>query len=382
MMNRVTRWPRWRFGLVLLGLSLALAAVHGCGGGSTVASLPGTGGTGYTSMGTITGFGSVKVNGVFYDDTLASVTIDGQSRTSAALGLGMLVTVHGQLGSVATRGTASSFDSWSQAQGPVSQVGSNSFQVAGMSVTTDSGTVYLGVASSAALPSGANVRVWGLPTRADLTQWLATRVELLSAAPASIVSTGLVGSAGTQLNGLTLLGPLTPLTAGQAVRVSGNLTGTVLTVAAVQPLSTVPVSTNGSDGDGDVEGVVTQVSTPTRFMLGTLPVDASAAVFSGGTGVTTGSQVEVTGSVINGVFQASQVQLESEADTTTVEIKGVISGFNSLANFTVRGQLCDASGVSRLGGGQLKALANGVRVQLQGVKQGDVVQVTSISLSD
>ena len=384
MMSLFACGRSWRSNLALSGVLLALAAEHGCGGGTTVASLPGTGGTGYTSVGTITGFGSVKVNGVFFNDTTASVTIDGQSQNAAALGLGMLVTVQGQLGTVAATGTASSFVSWSQAQGPVSQLAGNSFQVAGMNVTANSGTVYLGVASSAGLLSGMNVRVWALPTNVGLTQWQATRVEVLSAVPANVVSTGVVATRGTQVNGLTLQGASTPLTAGQAVRVSGSLTGSVLTLVSVQALPTVAISANSIDGDGDVEGVVTQVTTPTSFLLGTLPVDASAATFVGGTSasIATGAQIEVSGSMVNGVLQASQVQVESETDIDTVQIKGSISGFVSLASFTVRGQVCNASGLTQLaGGGSLSALANGVSVQLQGVKQGDVVQVTSISLS-
>ena len=384
-MSRFVLRQRWPSLLALLGMALALAAVHGCGGGSVVASLPGTGGTGYTSVGTITGFGSVKVNGVFFADTTASVTIDGQSQSAAALGLGMLVTVQGQLGTVAATGTASSFDSWSQAQGSVSHVTTNGFQVAGMSVASNSGTVYLGMTSSAGLQSGMTVRVWALPTNVGLTQWQATRVEVLSAVPANVVSTGVVGSGGTQLNGLTLQGALTPLTAGQAMRVSGSPAGSVLTLVSAQPLPTVAISASSIDGDGDVEGVVTQVTASTHFLLGTLPVDASAATLVGGTSasITTGAQLAVRGSMVSGVLQASQVQVESETDIDTVQLKGSISGFVSLANFSVRGQVCDASGLTQLtGGGGLSALGNGVSVQLQGVKQGDVVRVTSISLSN
>ena len=62
-------------------LVLAASAVSGCGGGSasTTASLsPGTGGTGsvYT-QGSISGFGSVIVNGIKFDDLQATVQMDG-----------------------------------------------------------------------------------------------------------------------------------------------------------------------------------------------------------------------------------------------------------------------------------------------------------------
>jgi hypothetical protein len=362
--------------LALLGLALA---APGCGGGSSIAALPGTGGTGFTSVGTITGFGSVKVNGVFFDDSLASVTIDGQSQTPAALGLGMQVTVLGQLGTVAATGTAKSIEVWSQAQGLVSALGANHFQVAGMSVSTDSSTVYLGVASTAALQPGMAVRVWGLATDAALTQWLATRVEAL--APASVVTSGVVAASG-QLNGLTLKGALAPLSTGQAVRVSGSLVGTQLTVASVQSLTAGASTGNASGDDEQREGVITQLNSSTSFLLGDLPMDLSSAVLTGGTSLSAGAKAEITGHWVNGVFQVSQVRLQSAADLNEVEIKGDIMAFVSLADFTVRGQRCDASALSQVGGGQLSDLKTGARVHLHGEKRGDVIVVTEIALGN
>ena len=83
-------------------LALAASAVSGCGGGgdSTTASLlPGTGGTGVIySQGSISGFGSVIVNGIKFDDTVATVQIDGIPLRSADLRLGMVAGVQGERG--------------------------------------------------------------------------------------------------------------------------------------------------------------------------------------------------------------------------------------------------------------------------------------------
>jgi hypothetical protein len=372
-MNGIAAWLRRGLGLSLLVLALAQP---GCGGGSaTVASMPGTGGTGFTSSGTVTGFGSVRVNGVFYDDSQATVTIDGAALPAAALGLGMQVTVHGQLGSVAATGTASSIDAWSQAQGAIASVGSGGFKVAGMSVSVDSSTVYLGVASGAALQAGMPVRVWAQATDAGLGRWLAARVELLGGAPAVLVTSGVVASG--QLNGLTLAGSLASGLGGQSVRVAGTLVGNTLAVASVRQLSALPGA--NSDRDEVREGVITQLGTASTFLLGNLPIDASLAEVIGG-GVSTGAKVEVTGRWVSGVFLASKIELESELNLIEVEIKGDIGAFVSLADFTVRGQRCDASGVTRLGGGKLSDLKTGVRVHLHGVKRGDMVQVTEIEV--
>jgi hypothetical protein len=121
------------------------------------------------------------------------------------------------------------------------------------------------------------------------------------------------------------------------------------------------------------------MTTPTRLLLGNLPVDVSLAVISGGN-VSAGAKAEVTGRWVNGVFQASRLEIESESDLSEVEIKGDISAFVSLADFTVRGQRCDASTLTQVGGGQLSDLKAGVRVQLHGVTRGDRVQVTEIEL--
>ncbi len=371
-MNNFAPWLRRALGLALLALAMAQP---GCGGGSTtLAAAPGTGGTGFTSSGTITGFGSVRVNGVFFDDSQASVSIDGAAQTAGALGLGMQVMVQGQLGAVAGTGTATSFDAWSQAQGRITSVGILGFQVAGMTVSVDSSTVYLGVASAADLQAGMAVRVWGLASDAGLTRWQAARVELLGAAPAVLVTSGVVATG--QLNGLTLTGSPTPPT-GQSVRVAGTLVGSTLTVLSVRQLSAVPGA--NSNRDEEMEGVVTQMSTSTSFLLGNQPVDASLATVSGGS-VSAGAKAEVTGRWVNGVFQASKVELESELDLLEVEIRGDISAFVSLADFTVRGQRCDASALTQVGGGKLSDLKSGVRVQLHGVKRGDMVRVTEIEL--
>lgn len=71
-------------------LVLAASILPGCGGGSgsVTALLPGTGGTGIYAQGSISGFGSVIVNGIRFDDTAATVQLDGVTRGSADLQIG------------------------------------------------------------------------------------------------------------------------------------------------------------------------------------------------------------------------------------------------------------------------------------------------------
>src|SRR5882724_9545279 len=75
------------FGLLLFGTLLALAS---CGGGTSE-----TGGSGVTSTGTITGFGSVFVNGVEFNTSGATIVRDGNPATESNLRVGMVVMVNG-----------------------------------------------------------------------------------------------------------------------------------------------------------------------------------------------------------------------------------------------------------------------------------------------
>ena len=84
--------------LILAPLALSsLLWLSACGGGSTTASNGsgiGSGGTGSYTTGSISGFGSIIVNGVRYDNSsVGTVSLDGDSSTSLALG--MVVTVSG-----------------------------------------------------------------------------------------------------------------------------------------------------------------------------------------------------------------------------------------------------------------------------------------------
>ena len=108
-LKRAMRRPQRRVAVLSVLSSLALASlVAGCGGGgSDVGSAAASGsttttttaaaaaaGTAAFTQGTITGFGSVIVNGVRFDDSSATVTDDdGTARSTSSLRLGMRVEI-------------------------------------------------------------------------------------------------------------------------------------------------------------------------------------------------------------------------------------------------------------------------------------------------
>jgi hypothetical protein len=361
-------------------LALAASALAGCGGGGAVSLLPGTGGTGIFAQGAIAGFGSVIVNGIRFDDSAAAVQIDGAAASSLDLRLGMVAGVQGQRGVDPRLAIASRLDVWSIAQGPVTQVQSGQFVVAGMTIQTNSGTVYEGASSAAVLGTGQTVVVWGLNAGADGKHWIATRLAVLSNPLARLVSTGLVTVASGQrsLNGMPLQGPLAAgMAAGQLARVEGVLANGNLTVTAFKVMD---LPSDVSQQDVEIEGVVTQVLSATRFMLGNIEVDSSA-VASATSPITTGLRVEVHGTLQGQLLKASALDVKTEQELDGAEIEGSIEQYTSLANFVVRGQRCDASAATIVKG-RASDLKVGVKVKVEGTKAGDVLRVTRLEIDD
>ena len=386
-------------------LALAASAVSGCGGGSgdSTASLqPGTGGTGYT-QGSITGFGSVFVNGIEFDDLMASasraIQIDGVPVTSRDLRLGMVAGVQSERGIVSAVPTALRIEVWSIAQGPLREVPvvtqrgdgsfaeSTEFTVAGMTVQTNPNTWFYGVAAASDLAANQFVTVWGLQAGVDGSRWTATCVVAGPIGMAmDMVSTGVVQVSGL-LNGLSLSGAAAQtLSAGALVRVQGTRSdgGNGLFVAHAKVLGSGLVGQLPADAgiEVEIEGVVTDTPTTSRFMLGNIVVDASAIAPLIRAQIKMGTRLEVHGTWQSGVLKATKVNVEDEQALQSVELKGLIESFKGVADFVVKGQRCDASSLTNadVSHGTLADLGPDVKVKLKGSKAGDVVLVTELEI--
>ncbi len=136
----------------VLLISLTLPVFVSCGGGS-VGTDPlaggGIGGTG-VSVGKITGFGSVIVNGVEFETQGATIIKDGINvavvnslEDREHLRVGMIVTVHATFNRDGTTGTASSIEFKDNLEGPVAGVNTQSqtFVVLGQTVIVDGATI-------------------------------------------------------------------------------------------------------------------------------------------------------------------------------------------------------------------------------------------------
>ena len=145
----------------------------------------GSGGTGLTepthSSGAISGFGSIIVNGVRFDDSAASIVDDdGVPHVSTDLKLGMVVDVEGVLHGNRTDGFARTIQFGNEIAGPVESVDKTTGRmvVLGQVVQVDADTVFSGYASGLAdVVAGNLVEVFAFYDPAT-SVYSATRVEL------------------------------------------------------------------------------------------------------------------------------------------------------------------------------------------------------------
>jgi hypothetical protein len=358
----------------LLASTAALAGCGGGGSGNLAGALPGTGGTGIGVQGTITGFGSVIVNGTKFDDSGASIYLDGVPLNSSDLRVGMVANINGSVDSGGTSGRASRIDVWSIASGLVVPlaVTASGFSMVGMQFIIDSATSFEGIANLAAITSDTPVAVWGVQASANAQSWRATRVKVLTVPPTTIVSTGLFVASTQTLNGMHCIGnAVNGMADGLLLRVEGVLdSGTgVLVVSKATAMGAE--QRIASSGLVELEGVVTAFTNAMRFAVGTVTVDASTAMVSGASqtlGVN--SAVEVQGRLQNGVLIASQLDIKGSSAPVQVDITGVVDSFVRLNDFEVRGQECDASKAQVLSG-SLANLRKGSKVRVLGTSDGD-----------
>jgi Domain of unknown function (DUF5666) len=361
-------------------LTLLLAA---CGGGVE------TGGTGPTGgsyvEGPITGFGSIIVGGVRFDDSSARVEdADGSGRSRDDLRLGMRVEV--ESGAIADDGsggraaTATRVRFASDLIGPVTAADAQGLQIGviGQTVRITAATVVDGASGGAAsLVIGDVVEVHGFPSAEG---YVATRIERRSTAPAAFRVRGLVSDLapptlriGSQTFDLTATGVPAGLANGQLVR----MTVATAQVAGRWPVTAISVESRRVEDsdDAEVEGLITAFTSTARFTVNGIEVDASAARFEDdASGVVLGARVKVRGRSAGGTLIAVSVDLRSDDDAFNegVDLREVITDLNTgTQTFRVRGISVFYGNGPEFRNGSASDLANGRRVRVRGLLSAD-----------
>jgi len=305
----------------------------GCGGGgSSSLAGGGIGGTGITASGSITGFGSIFVNGIEFETAGASLDVDGVTSVSngtddaSVLGIGMVVTVTGTLNDDGVTGTAENIQYDDAVQGPVMDIDpfTRSFTVMGISVTVQNNTVFSNATFENLQPD-------------DL------------------------------------------------VEVSGFFDAT----GALQATRIVRIDGGVIDVEVEVKGTVTGLAGAV-FVLAvdyaaatTYTVDATAAELPAG-GLADNQYVEVKGTLTGTAIDAKSVELKSEgfADTGNASIEGIVTDFIDIGNFRVAGQPVDASVAEFIPAGLVGYLGDGVEVEVDGAIQGGVLMASRVEADD
>lgn len=341
----------------LLGIAGAIVEITGCGGGGTGIAGLSSGGTGSFTSGTITGFGSIIVNGIRYNNDTASVrSSDDAVSSNPALQLGMVVNIEGSAvtpASTATglpTATAYRITHGSEWIGPVSNRSSAAFQILGHTVDILFTTFFGGaIQQFADLTDAHFVEVYGYVDPVD-GHIQASRIDVTTARPGAYKLSGAIANINQTANTANL--GSTPLTwsassvlptgvaSGDFVRVvlSPISVGSVWTASRIQLLSS-PLSTLSADHDyeAEVHGSITAYQSNARFFVNGVPVNASTAEVRGT--LDAGVHVEVEGSIRSGQLIATKVTIKTatQVETQEFEFYGVVSNVTA-QTFVVRGE--------------------------------------------
>lgn len=368
---------RWRT-LVCWLLAATTALLVACGGGDlTTAGGVGSGGTGLAE-GTVTGLGSVIVDGITYTETNAAVVADNESGQpgNADLQLGQRVRlVYGQVNGA---DTASRIEVLPQLKGPVTAVASaaGQLQVMGQTVQvqstgTQSQTVLAGVASVSALAVGDVVEVHGSWQRDAATaryQLVATRLEKIAATAAATDSIRLLSgvvhglsstSAGMvwHLNAADGVAVLTTSASAPAGLANGSLVRVWLTTAALasQPLPALRTAladlatATTTDADIRFSAQAASYSATTRTLeVQGVKLSLPSGLVLDEDALGKGGYVTVSLSRKGGQLQVvnASAQAGSTALSREIELKGVLSGIDfsiSPVVFDMRGTTVQAA---------------------------------------
>ena len=335
--------------LLFAGLAALLVAstllIGGCGGGV------GSEGTGSYASGTISGFGSIIVNGIHFDEAAASVKDDdGQSLAISKLALGMVVQVTGGAISTAadgsSRATASAVRTDRALVGPASavSVATGSLVVLGQRVLISADTVL-----DARLPGGLAgvgigqlLEVYGFYD-SSRAAYAATRVAPAAAGSGYRVS-GAVAAVDAGIQSFTLgsqtysyasLGSGAAPAVGAVLRLQLPSTGRDdagrWQVSGQRNSDAAPQDRDAAGMDGRISALLAA----NRFVVEDVTVDASAAQITGS--LRLGAEVTVRGKLRAGVLVASLVLVSTE-QPRSFELEGTPSGLDSVAKrFELRG---------------------------------------------
>lgn len=370
------RWQPWRRAALVTAAVVAL--LLGCGG-------VGSGGTGSFASGPITGFGSIIVGGVHFDESAARIEgDDGSTRSATELQLGTVVEVYsGEV--VNAEAQASQVRLVSTLIGRVDAVDepASRLTVNGLGVRVHAATVFdaqLG-GGLAVLAVGDVVEVYG-PVDGVSGEVSASRVEPHAGATAYKFRgeiSGLDRTARRFRIGAEVFDygaiatPPAELADGTIVRATVDLSRNGAGRWPVRTLATASPPQGDLD-DVRVNGLINRFASAADFHVQGVRVDASAASITGGP-LARGQRVAVDGMLRAGVLQAARVSVQPEDGGGDIEMRGVIASVDAAGRtFAFAGRrerVSFASADIDYEGGDASSIIVGRRVKVAGRLSAD-----------
>jgi Domain of unknown function (DUF5666) len=391
-----------------MALWVIAALQVGCSGGGDIVAGGGIGGTGVTvaSVGTVTGFGSVIVNGVAYDTTGTEVFVENRSKGTGnsvvlqQLSEGMVVRVEG---SFAEDGSASAdrvfFSNYLKGVvESISELDSVSKQavILGQTILMDDRTVFHNV-NPVSIAAGMVLEVSGYDD--DLGRIFATyvnkvadslpldgRVEIKGVVQDVIpplqsfkIRQLTVDYSGADLGGLGGNAP----EAGQLVKVTGRLE----TLNKLNQLVAESIDLEEEFGSRafdvvDLEGIITQAGAPGEFRIGryTIRVDqATSFINLTPQHLIPGTRVVVHGALTDRVILAGQILLP-ERIMMASNVRSIDPGDRSLVLEGLETARVSATETTRILGIEsvFDDIAPGNHVRVWGRRTGGDILASSI----
>ncbi len=302
-----------------------------CGGGG---GLAGIGGSGFISSGSVTGFGSIFVNGVEFETNSASFDIEGVSGSQDDLVVGMRVKVSGTVNPDGVTGTATRVEFEDQLEGPISSactedadLENKTCAILGVPVIFNAvDTVFVGAGASyntlsqndeyqisGFFDDAGNLRATAAVKKGVFV--MGNQVEAKGIISNLVANTFTLSIGNTTLsidaNNADLSQAPGGLADGQFVEVKGNLTNATDTTFTA---TLVKLEDNNLDegAEVEIEGIITRFADTSDFDVDGQAVNANSAVTTpANLALHSGMKVEVEGAISNGVLNASKLQLRA-----------------------------------------------------------------------
>jgi len=339
-------------GVLILSSSILLSA---CGGGGSSSSNNNS-----TFSGTVTGFGSVFVNGVEFETAGTSFSVDDDNGTEDDLKVGMKVTVVGSIDGNGTTGTATLISYNDELEGIVINNGIGAGQttgdinIMGQTVSITSTTIVEGVATPDLITAGMIVEVSGHSSGMGVIQ--ATRLEVkatdlatyLATHPAGIEVKGIVtmhdavnskfdiGGITVDYSGATLDDMPTGSFDTLFVEVKSTVgidNGSGELIASVVELeSNGDMGHDGNDNDEiEIRGMITTAINGDSFAVDGQTLTLNAQTDYEGiakAGLLLDVMVKVEGYYLNGDLIVEEVEVENESSN---EVKNTVTSVTTTA---------------------------------------------------